>query len=151
VASSVANLIYKPLVLEPGVLILVGSFQHPTSKKATDLLIEFCQLYDFSSSMACGDGSSGLLPEPTTGFLAALGLPFYNKLNLQPRLPVPKLIPRVHTYSAPLDYIQEYMKHVQYFMTLSISPPSVGSVLWSIFFGSQDTVAISSALVWFNT
>ena len=27
VASSVANLIYKPLVLEPGVLILVGSFQ----------------------------------------------------------------------------------------------------------------------------
>jgi hypothetical protein len=24
----VANLIYKPLVLEPGVLILVGSFQH---------------------------------------------------------------------------------------------------------------------------
>jgi hypothetical protein len=28
VASSVANLIYKPLVLEPGVLILVGSFQH---------------------------------------------------------------------------------------------------------------------------
>jgi hypothetical protein len=28
VASSVANLIYKPLVLEPGVLILVGSFQY---------------------------------------------------------------------------------------------------------------------------
>jgi hypothetical protein len=27
VASSVANLIYKPLVLEPGVLILVGFFQ----------------------------------------------------------------------------------------------------------------------------
>jgi uncharacterized protein YaaW (UPF0174 family) len=27
VASSVANLIYKQLVLEPGVLILVGSFQ----------------------------------------------------------------------------------------------------------------------------
>jgi hypothetical protein len=27
VASSVANLIYKPFVLEPGVLILVGSFQ----------------------------------------------------------------------------------------------------------------------------
>jgi hypothetical protein len=29
VASLVANLIYKPLVLEPRVLILVGFFQHP--------------------------------------------------------------------------------------------------------------------------
>jgi hypothetical protein len=28
VASSVTNLIYKPLVLEPGVLILLGSFQY---------------------------------------------------------------------------------------------------------------------------
>jgi hypothetical protein len=30
----VANLIYKPLVLEPGVLILVGSFQHGVTKEA---------------------------------------------------------------------------------------------------------------------
>jgi hypothetical protein len=35
VASSVANLIYKPLVLEPGVLILVGSFQHLASIQAS--------------------------------------------------------------------------------------------------------------------
>jgi hypothetical protein len=41
VASSVANLIYKPLVLEPGVLILVGSFQqrYPL-KRVIFLLLE---------------------------------------------------------------------------------------------------------------
>jgi hypothetical protein len=40
VASSVANLIYKPLVLEPGVLILVGSFQQRRESLGNNLLFK---------------------------------------------------------------------------------------------------------------
>lgn len=105
----------------------------PSSEKATDLMIEFCRLHDFGSQAAYGESSSKSSPQPTAGFLAAFALSFYSELNLKPRLPVPKIIPNPDAHSAPLDFIRDYMKDLPYFMTLSISPSSVGSVIWSIF------------------
>ncbi|KAF7856013.1 hypothetical protein EAF04_009969 [Stromatinia cepivora] len=121
----------------------------PAASKATDLLIEFCRLYDISSQTACTESLSESLPQPTTGFLAALALPFYNKLNLQPRLPVPRLVSSPHTYSVPLVYIRKYMKDLRYFMTLGISPASVGSVIWSIFW--QPGLECNLVSAWFGS
>jgi len=64
----------------------------PSSVEATELLIEFCRLYDFQSLSAYGKSSSGSLPQPTAGFLAAFMLPFYSELKLQPQLPLPALL-----------------------------------------------------------
>ncbi|RDL42071.1 uncharacterized protein BP5553_02050 [Venustampulla echinocandica] len=52
----------------------------PSSAEAADLLVEFCELYDFGF-------------QPSIAFLAALLLPFHNAQGLQPRLPMPR-IPR---------------------------------------------------------
>jgi hypothetical protein len=121
----------------------------PSSKKATDLLVEFCQLYDFGYSAGYGVRSSGLLPQPTASFLAAFALPFYSALNLQPQLPVPKLIPNLNTYSSSLEYIRDYVGDLPYFMTLSISPASLGSVIWSIFWEPGLECNLVSA--WFGS
>jgi len=101
----------------------------PSSVESTELLIEFCRLYEFGSPSVYGKSSFGSLPQPISGFLAAFTLPFYSKLGLQPQLPMPKLIPSLNTYSVPLNYIRRYTKDIPYFMTLSISPASVGSVI----------------------
>ncbi|APA15905.1 hypothetical protein sscle_15g106750 [Sclerotinia sclerotiorum 1980 UF-70] len=121
----------------------------PAASKATELLIEFCRLYGIGSQNACTESLSESLPQPTTGFLAALALPFYNALNLQPRLPVPRLVSTAHTYSVPLVYIRKYMKDLRYFMTLRISPASVGSVIWSIFW--QPGLGCNLVSVWFGS
>jgi hypothetical protein len=121
----------------------------PSSEMATDLLIEFCRLHGFESQAAYDEKPSKSLPQPTAGFLAAFALPFYSELNLQPWLPVPKLIPNPDAHSAPLDYILDYMKDLPYFMTLSISPASVGSVIWSIFWEPGLDCNLVSA--WFGS
>jgi len=121
----------------------------PSSAEATELLIEFCRLYDFRSPSAHGKSSSGSLPQPTAGFLAAFMLPFYSELKLQPQLPMPKLVPSLNTYSKPPDYLRRYTQDLQYFMTLSISPASVGSVIWSIFWESGLECNLVSA--WFGS
>lgn len=52
--------------------------EKPPSRKAADLLVEFCELYTFrSQSMAA--------------FLAAFMLPFHNERGLQPQLPIPSI------------------------------------------------------------
>ncbi|KAE9373832.1 hypothetical protein N431DRAFT_337065 [Stipitochalara longipes BDJ] len=121
----------------------------PSSVEATELLIEFCRLFDFQSPSAYGKSLSGSLPQPTAGFLAAFMLPFYSELKLQPQLPMPKLVPSLNTYSEPLDYLRRYTQDLQYFMTLSISPASVGSVIWSIFWESGLECNLVSA--WFGS
>ena len=121
----------------------------PSSKKATDLLIEFCGLNDFGSLVVNGESKYGSLPQPTAGFLAAFALPFYNELNLQPQLPVPKVTASLDTHPTPLDYIRDYVKDLPYFMTLSISPASVGSVVWSIFWEPGLECNLVSA--WFGS
>lgn len=113
----------------------------PSSRKATRLLLEYCRL----NSVA----SQGKLSQPTEAFLAALALPFYSRLNLQPQLPMPKAPTSSATNTTSLDYIQSYVDDLPYFMTLSISPECVGSVIWSLFWEPGIDCNLVSA--WFSS
>lgn len=107
----------------------------PNSSEATELLIELCQLFNLEADLT---GAPGLesMPPYKASFLAALVLPFYNFMKLQPRLPPPYLTRprRSGTFNSSHEQsIRGYLGDLRYFMTLSIQPPSVGSILWSIF------------------
>ncbi|KAH9212353.1 hypothetical protein DL95DRAFT_525191 [Leptodontidium sp. 2 PMI_412] len=121
----------------------------PSSKKAADLLIEFCALNDDGSPAANGESSYDTLQQPTAGFLAALALPFYNELDLQPQLPMPRVSASLRAQSRPLDYIRDYVADMPYFMTLSISPASMGSIIWSIFW--EPGVECNLVSAWFGS
>lgn len=72
------------------------------------------------------------LSPPTAAFLAALALPFYRHVNLQPQFSIPKLRRRQIDITT-LQPIRQYVSDLRYYMTLSMHPRSLGSVLWSIF------------------
>ncbi|KAH7201226.1 hypothetical protein DER44DRAFT_438510 [Fusarium oxysporum] len=107
----------------------------PNSIEATALLVELCQLFDLGSDL---NGLSDLEPlQPyKASFLAALALPFYNFMELQPLLPRPRLVrsPDKSTFnSSHKQQIYGYLSQLRYFMTLSVHPPSIGSIIWSVF------------------
>ncbi|GKU13638.1 hypothetical protein FLAG1_11456 [Fusarium langsethiae] len=109
----------------------------PNSSQATELLIELCRLFNHEADAADAADSSNLEPMPPykASFLATLVLPFYNFMGLQPRLPPPNLTrpQRKGTFhSSHEQSIRGYLHDMRYFMTLSIHPPSIGSILWSI-------------------
>ncbi|RDW80323.1 hypothetical protein BP6252_04961 [Coleophoma cylindrospora] len=114
--------------------------QAPSSNKATELLMEFCLLRNI------GPLENGMLQQPTEAFLAALALPFYNALNLQPQLPTPKFSIGTQEYPSPI-YIRDYVKNLPYFMPLFICPASLGSVIWSIFW--EPGIECNLVSVWF--
>ncbi|KAG8667918.1 hypothetical protein FPOAC1_012759 [Fusarium poae] len=105
----------------------------PSSAEAMELLIELCRLFNSRADSTL----SYLEPMPPykASFLAALALPFYRFMKLQPQLPRPHLIKRSSKplNSAHKKQIRGYLLHIRYFMTLSAHPPSIGSILWSIF------------------
>ncbi len=106
----------------------------PSSYKAADL-IEFCTLFDFGSPIADRKKSCQPFNQITMAFLAALTLPFYNSIDLQPLLPLPRITANHISRSAstPPKCVRDYLNDLPYYMTLSIHPGSVGSVIWSIF------------------
>ncbi|KAF2962891.1 hypothetical protein GQX73_g10683 [Xylaria multiplex] len=103
----------------------------PTSAQATEFLIELCGLYGLGPEKGMHRSSEILLPA-TAAFLAALALPFYRHVNLQPQFTVPTLGNRTID-RAVLEPIHQYVVDLPYYMTLSMHPRSLGSVLWSIF------------------
>ncbi|KAG4436453.1 hypothetical protein IFR05_008067 [Cadophora sp. M221] len=104
----------------------------PSSHIAANILIEFCTLFDFESPV--DNGNCGLaFQQVTVAFLAALILPFYNNLDLKPQLPLLRITPNYKTSPRPLHFVRDYVNDLPYYMTLSIHPGSIGSVLWSIF------------------
>src|SRR5690606_1726476 len=106
----------------------------PNSSEATELLIELCRLFNLGPDPAAASGLEPIPPHKAS-FLATLALPFYGFMKLQPQLPPPNLTgPRRNgtpSRSCEQD-IREYMGHVRYFMTLSIQPPSIGSIIGSM-------------------
>ncbi|KAK3903204.1 hypothetical protein C8A05DRAFT_14821 [Staphylotrichum tortipilum] len=104
----------------------------PTSAQATDLLIELCTIYDFL------DGLPSELTPATAAFLAALALPFARDDDHNPRFPspgsmVPTTSPSPSSPPTKSSRIRQYTADLRYYMTLSMHPRSLGSVLWSIF------------------
>ncbi|OIW26963.1 hypothetical protein CONLIGDRAFT_547286, partial [Coniochaeta ligniaria NRRL 30616] len=99
----------------------------PDSAQATELLIEFCSLYGLGPP-----GESESFSPATAAFLTALTLPFCRYVKLKPRFPVPSLT-RCDVDRTLLHPIRQYVTDLRYYMTLSMDPLSVGSVIWSIF------------------
>ncbi|KAF5689753.1 hypothetical protein FCIRC_1216 [Fusarium circinatum] len=107
----------------------------PSSSVATELLIELCRLFDLGAEATDASGLEPMAPFKVS-FLATLVLPFYNFMKLQARLPPPHLTRPQRNGSFRSSHeqsIREYFNDIRYFMTLSIHPPSIGSVIWSIF------------------
>ncbi|KAM0343899.1 hypothetical protein ACHAPU_008062 [Fusarium lateritium] len=100
-----------------------------------DLLIELCQLFDLGSD-STGLSDLESLPPYKASFLAALTLPFYGFMKLQPQSPHPCLTrPRNNGAfnSSHERQTRGYLGYIRYFMVLSAYPPSIGSILWSVF------------------
>ncbi|KPM41886.1 hypothetical protein AK830_g4660 [Neonectria ditissima] len=118
----------------------------PSSSEATDLLIELCSLYGFEPTRRYGD-SRDPLPPVTAGFLAAMALPFYRFVNFQPQFFTSTLSKN------PIDQmetgpIRQYVADLRYYMTLSMHPPSVGSIIWSMFW--QPEVECNTVSLWLS-
>ncbi|CAM6004408.1 unnamed protein product [Sphagnum balticum] len=105
----------------------------PSSHKAADLLMEFCTFFNFGSRVAERKNSCQPFEQITVAFLAALTLPFYNSLGLRPLLPRPRVTADHISRLPPPECVRDYINDLPYYMTLSIHPGSVGSVIWSIF------------------
>ncbi|KAI1249781.1 hypothetical protein MGN70_009395 [Eutypa lata] len=107
----------------------------PSSSDAMELFIELCRLFRLGTDLRCNSRWESISPYKAA-FFAALMLPFYSYMELQPQLPPPHLS-RAHGNSTfntgDEQNIRQYKCDLPYFMTLSIHPPSLGSILWSIF------------------
>ncbi|KAJ4310669.1 hypothetical protein N0V84_010850 [Fusarium piperis] len=122
----------------------------PSSLEAVELLIEICRLFRLGTEHGETSEWEVMLP-CRAGFLAALVLPFYTFMDLQPQLPTPHL---TKSQSGAFESIheQEIRQHYSdlgYFMALGSHPPSVGSVLWSIFW--QPDVDCNLAGPWLSS
>ncbi|KAH7237381.1 hypothetical protein MRS44_004283 [Fusarium solani] len=106
----------------------------PSSSEAMELLIELCRLFHLGTERSETSEWEAISPY-RAGFLAALVLPFYTFMDLQPQLPTPRLpkSQRGVFKNTHEQEIRQYHGDLRYFMALGSHPPSVGSVLWSIF------------------
>jgi len=106
----------------------------PSSTEATELLLEFCRLFNLETEGNQNKQWDQLAP-CRAGFFAALALPFYRFMGLRPQLPFPRLTcpdgSRFNDTSG--TSIRGYLRDLRYFMTLSLHPLSLGSTLWSVF------------------
>lgn len=108
----------------------------PSSAEAVELLIEFCGLFGLGKPERRPGRPRKDMSEPspvTVAFLAALALPFYRCLEFQPQFSPPfvqrsRQVSRTHS-----DLVRSYVKDLSYYMTLSMQPLALGSVVWSIF------------------
>ncbi|KND91545.1 hypothetical protein TOPH_03868 [Tolypocladium ophioglossoides CBS 100239] len=103
----------------------------PTSDQATDFLIELCTR-DGLGPAKSSDGKAEVLSPPTAAFFAALAIPFYQHVKLRPQFPIPAL-KRRKIDPAQLEPLRQYVTDLRYYMTLSLHPRTLGSVIWSIF------------------
>ena len=103
----------------------------PSAAQATELLIEFCSLFGLCAPKRKEKTSEPMGPY-TAAFFPALAIPFYRYADLKPQFPFPVLRRRsvAREMFAP---IRQYTEDLRYYMTLSAHPPSVGSIVWSIF------------------
>ncbi|RGP71111.1 hypothetical protein FLONG3_7239 [Fusarium longipes] len=122
------------LIATEGQVAIDLDMEPPTSTEATELLIEFCNLFGIGHESRQSRDPT-LLSPIKTAFLATLAIPFYRMAKLQPQLPRPSLRPRKTT---PLNIeqaadIHRYTEEARYHMTLSMQPYALGSTLWSVF------------------
>ncbi|KAF5021097.1 hypothetical protein F66182_6886 [Fusarium sp. NRRL 66182] len=120
--------------------------QAPSSDEAVELLIELGCLYGLDSAQR-GDGKHDPLSPIVAGFVAVLALPFYRAMELQPQFLAPTL--QLNLTEIRLDLIRQYVADLRYYMTLSMHPMSVGSIIWSIFW--QPDVECNLVSPWLSS
>lgn len=103
----------------------------PSYAEALELLIEFCSLFGLGPEEP-KDNSFEPLSPPIAAFLAALSLPFYRRNELKPQFCISSL-EWCYVGITRLKPLRQYAADLRYYMTLSLDPRSLGSVLWSIF------------------
>ncbi|POR30955.1 Uncharacterized protein TPAR_08840 [Tolypocladium paradoxum] len=121
----------------------------PSSFEATGLLLELCQLFGLGSGMDQNEEWE-LLPPYKAAFFAALMLPFYKSMDLRPQFPCPHLARTEGSNrfsSIDEKSLRQYVDDLRYFMTLSMHAPSLGSILWSVFW--QPDVECNLVSPWF--
>lgn len=108
----------------------IGADEAPSSSEARELLTEFCLLFGLTSAH-----EHEPMSPCTAAFMGALALPFYRDDDLRPQLMVPPLKRNTGNDPAVQDGspIEQLYSDLPYYMTLSMHPISVGSMLWSIF------------------
>ncbi|KJZ70798.1 hypothetical protein HIM_09811 [Hirsutella minnesotensis 3608] len=107
----------------------------PNSTEAIDLLLELCRLCGLGAEADRTEEGRESLPPYKAGFFAALMLPFYRFMSLRPQFPPPHLNTKATSRldNADQTNIRRFVHDLRYFMTLSLHPPSLGTILWSIF------------------
>ncbi|EXK76041.1 hypothetical protein FOQG_19199 [Fusarium oxysporum f. sp. raphani 54005] len=99
----------------------------PSSIEVMKLLIEPCRLFSLGIDPTRLTDFESVLPYKAS-FLAALALPFYNFMELQPQLPYSRLAkPRDNSaLNSPHEQqLSGYLCHIRYSMTLSAHAPSM--------------------------
>jgi hypothetical protein len=108
--------------------------QPPNSSEATEWLIELCDLFGLLGPEAGPRDRPGEIPPPIAAFPAALALPFYRQVHLIPHFVFPTLERGGRNgFTKKASQIRQYTADLRYYMTLSMHPRSVGSIIWSIF------------------
>ncbi|EEU47589.1 uncharacterized protein NECHADRAFT_78166 [Fusarium vanettenii 77-13-4] len=120
--------------------------QAPSSAEAIELLVELGCLYGFDSAQHSGRRNDPLSPI-VAGFVAVLALPFYRVMELQPQFLAPTL--RLNPTEVRPGPIRQYLADLRYYMTLSMHPMSVGSIIWSIFW--QPDVECNVVSPWLSS
>ncbi|OAQ63870.1 hypothetical protein VFPFJ_11331 [Purpureocillium lilacinum] len=113
-----------------------GTLAAPNSSEAIELLLELCRLCGLGTEADQNDQDWTALPPYKAGFFAALMLPFYRFTGLRPQFPPPHLSTKdAAGFDDNIDQAatRRLAQGLRYFMTLSLHPPSLGSILWSIF------------------
>lgn len=107
----------------------------PTSKEATYLLLELCNIFGLGTVEDHRDAKWASIPPYKAAFMASLMLPFYGFMGLRPQFSHPHLTPveDAMLHDDDKTIIHQYIHDLPYFMTLSLHPPTLGAVLWSIF------------------
>lgn len=133
--------------------IEVDQQEHPpTYAEAAQLFSEFCGLFGLGKQEGRPGRPRKDTPKPspvTLAFLAALALPFYRHLKLQPHFPQPMMKRSRLVSHAHSDLIKSYVKDLSYYMTLSMQPRCVGSIIWSIF--RQPEIECSLVSPWLSS
>lgn len=107
----------------------------PTSIEARSLLVELCSIFGLGTVEDHSDAGWSSLPPYKAAFIASLMLPFYEFMGARPQFAHPHLtaVEGAMLHDNDKEIIRQYVDDLPYFMTLSLHPPSLGAVLWSIF------------------
>ncbi|RDA88019.1 hypothetical protein CP532_3395 [Ophiocordyceps camponoti-leonardi (nom. inval.)] len=127
----------------------VDAQEAPGSYEAVDLLIEFCRLFGLGADEdEDEEGQHESLSPYREAFFAALLIPYQREFLMHPTFPAIHLERSEAGSFTDADeaLIFSYEQDLRYFMTISLSPPSVNSILWSVFW--QPDVDCNLASPW---